>query len=103
VIIAFWGLALRIGQHGLTPDRIIAVACALIGAAYAAGYGWAALGPFWRKGAAWMQPLERTNIWTAVLEIAVILALFSPLADPARLSVADQMARLERGAVTPDQ
>jgi hypothetical protein len=103
VIIAFWGLALRIGQHGLTPDRIIAFACAVIGAAYAAGYGWAALSPFWRKGAGWMQPLERTNVWTAGLEIAVILALFSPLADPVRLSVADQVARLERGAVKPDQ
>ena len=103
VIIAFWGLALRIGQHGLTPDRIIAFACAVIGAAYAAGYGFAALSPFWRKGAGWMQPLERTNVWTAGLEIAVILALFSPIADPARLSVADQMARLERGAVKADQ
>ncbi|MDO9587026.1 MAG: DUF4153 domain-containing protein [Brevundimonas sp.] len=102
IVIAFWGLALRIGQHGLTPDRIIAFACAAIGAAYAAGYGFAALSPFWRKGAGWMQPLERTNVWTAVLEIAVILALFSPIADPARLSVADQMARLERGAVKPD-
>ncbi len=103
VVIAFWGLALRIGQHGLTPDRIIAVACAVIGAAYAAGYGFAALSPFWRKAAGWMQPLERTNVATAVLEIAVILALFSPIADPARLSVADQMARLERGAVKPDE
>lgn len=103
VMIAFWGLALRIGQHGLTPDRIIATACAVIGAAYAAGYGFAALSPFWRKGAGWMQPLERTNVATAVLEIAVILALFSPIADPARLSVADQVARLERGAVKPDQ
>lgn len=103
VIIAFWGLALRIGQYGLTPDRIIASACAVVGAAYAAGYGFAALSPFWRKGAVWMQPLERTNVGTAVLEIAVILALFSPLADPARLSVADQVARLERGAVKPDQ
>ncbi|MBU1385892.1 MAG: DUF4153 domain-containing protein [Alphaproteobacteria bacterium] len=103
VLIAFWGLALRIGQHGLTPDRIIAAACAVIGAAYAAGYGFAALSPFWRKGAGWMQPLERTNVATAVLEIGVILALFSPLADPARVSVADQVARLERGAVKPDQ
>lgn len=103
VILAFWGLALRIGQHGLTPDRIIAFACALIGAAYAGGYGFAALQPFWRKGTDWMAPLERTNVWTAGLEIAVILALFSPLADPARLSVADQVARLERGAVKPDQ
>ena len=103
VVIAFWGLALRIGQHGLTPDRIIAFACAVIGAAYAAGYGFAALSPFWRTGAGWMRPLERTNVWTAGLEIAVIIALFSPIADPARLSVADQMARLERGAVKPDQ
>jgi len=103
VVIAFWGLALRIGQHGLTPDRIIAFACAMVGAAYAAGYGFAAVRPFWRKPASWMQPLERTNVVTAVLEIAVILALFSPIADPARLSVADQMARLERGAVTADQ
>ena len=103
VLIAFWGLALRIGQHGLTPDRIIAFACALIGAAYAAGYGFAALSPFWRRDAGWMRPLERTNVWTALLEIAVILALFSPIADPARLSVADQVARLERGAVKPDK
>ncbi|RZJ87553.1 MAG: DUF4153 domain-containing protein, partial [Brevundimonas sp.] len=74
VILAFWGLALRISQHGLTPDRIIALACAIIGAAYAAGYGFAALQPFWRKGADWMQPLERTKVSTAVLEVAVILA-----------------------------
>ena len=102
IIIAVWGLALRIGQHGLTPDRIIAGACALVGAAFAAGYGWAALSPFWRKGD-WMRPLERTNIWTALLTVAVILLLFSPALDPARLSVMDQVARLERGAVTPDK
>ena len=103
VLLAFWGLALRIGQHGLTPERIIALACALIGAAYAGGYGFAALPSFWRKDAGWMMPLERTNVLTAVLEIAIILALFSPVADPARLSVADQVARLERREVTPDR
>ena len=103
VIIAFWGLSLRIGQHGLTPDRIIAVACALVGAAYAIGYGLGALVPFVRRGSPWMKALETTNIVTAVLEVAVILALFTPLADPARLSVADQVARLERGKVAPDK
>ncbi|WP_339929729.1 DUF4153 domain-containing protein [uncultured Brevundimonas sp.] len=102
IAIAVWGLALRIGQHGLTPDRIIAVACTVIGVAYAAGYGVAALQPFWRR-ARWMRPLEPTNIATAVLSVGVILALFSPVADPARLSVADQTARLARGAVTPDK
>jgi hypothetical protein len=102
IVIAVWGLALRIQQYGLTPDRIVAAACALVGASFAAGYGWAALSPFWRGGD-WMRPLERTTVWTAVLTVAVILALFSPLLDPARLSVADQVARLERGAVTPDR
>jgi hypothetical protein len=102
VIIAFWGLALRIGQHGLTPDRIIALACAVVGAAFAVGYGWAALSPFWRKGD-WMRPLERSTIGAAALALFLILALFSPLLDPVRLSVADQTARLERGAVTPDR
>lgn len=100
--IAVWGLALRIGQYGLTPDRIIAVACTVIGIGYAAGYGFAALQPFWRR-ADWMRPLEPTNVATALLSVAVILALFSPLADPARLSVVDQTARLARGAVTPDR
>ena len=102
ILIALWGLSLRIGQHGLTPDRIIASACALVGVLYAAGYGWAALSPLWRKSA-WMKPLERTNVLAAILTVLVILALFSPLADPARLSVNDQMARLKRGAVSPAQ
>ena len=102
IILAFWGLALRIGQHGLTPDRIIALACAVVGLSYAFGYGVAALRPFWRRGSAWMAPLERANVWTAVLAVGLILALFSPLADPIRLSVADQVARLERGAVSPE-
>ena len=102
ILIALWGLSLRIGQHGLTPDRIIAAACALVGVIYAAGYGWAALSPLWRK-TAWMKPLERTNVAAAVLTVGVILALFSPLLDPARLSVGDQVARLKRGAVSPAQ
>jgi len=98
ILIAIWGLSLRIGQHGLTPDRIIASACALVGVIYAAGYGWAALAPFLKR-MAWMKPLERTNVAAAILTVGVILALFSPLADPARLSVGDQVARLKRGAV----
>lgn len=96
--IAAWGLSLRIGQHGLTPDRIIAVAATVVGAVHAAGY---ALSPL-RPGE-WMQPLERTNIFAAVLMVVVALALFTPLADPQRLSVDNQMGRLQSGAVTAEQ
>ncbi len=100
VALALWGLALRIGQHGLTPERIIALACALVGAVYAGGYGWAAVATL--RSRAWMAPLERTNVVAAVSVVAVLLALFSPLADPGRLSVGDQMARLEHGAVSAE-
>ena len=101
IVIAFLGLALRIGQHGLTPDRIIALACALVGAVFAAGYAWAALRTFLRRDD-WMRPLEPTTLAGAAVAFGLIFALFSPLLDPARLSVADQVARLERGAVAPE-
>lgn len=101
ILIAFWGLSLRIGQHGLTPDRIIAIACTVVGAAYAGGYGYAALRTFWSKGD-WMQPLERTNIGAAVMVVLTILALFTPIADPSRLSVTDQVARLKADKVSPE-
>lgn len=95
--LALWGLALRIGQHGLTPERIIAAACVLVGAVHAFGYAIAAVLP-----GPWMRPLERTNIIGGVVAVAAILALFTPLADPARLSVADQMRRLETGRVSAE-
>jgi len=95
-LIAVWGLALRIGQHGLTPDRIIAAACALLGAVYAGGYLLAAARP-----GPWMRTLEPTNVLNAAVAFSLIALLSSPILDPTRLSVADQVARLERGAVAP--
>lgn len=97
--VASWGLALRIGQHGLTPDRITAAACILVGAVHAWGYAWAAVSGL--RGGAWMKPLERTNVFGGMLAAALIVLLFSPVLDPARLSVMDQTARLARGDVQP--
>lgn len=96
-LIAAYGVALRIGQHGLTPDRIYSAACVFIAACYAAGYLWAALarGP-------WMARLETVNWLTAQVCVAVVLLLFSPILDPVRLSVGDQVRRLHSGKVAPD-
>ncbi|ALL14739.1 DUF4153 domain-containing protein [Caulobacter henricii] len=93
-LLAAYGLALRIGQYGLTPERVFAAAFVVIAAGYALGYTIAAVRP-----GAWMKALERTNIAQAFVAIALILALFTPIADPARLSVQDQVGRLERGTV----
>jgi hypothetical protein len=97
IVLAAYGIALRIGQYGLTPERIYAVACLVVGCAYAVGYAWAAVAP-----GRWMLRLERVNVTVAHLVVLILLLLFSPLVDPVRLSVGDQVGRLRSGAVTPD-
>ncbi|CAN5377449.1 DUF4153 domain-containing protein [soil metagenome] len=96
-VLAAYGLSLRIGQYGLSPDRIIAAACVLVAAGYAIGYAIAAVRP-----GDWMRTLEPTNIAMAFVVIVVLLALCTPVADPRRLSVNDQVARLHAGKVKPE-
>jgi len=92
-LIAGDAIAIRVGEYGLTPARIEAIACAIIGAGFAVGYAIAAV----RRGDAWMKPLELTNVVMARVAMLAILVLFTPIADPARLSVGDQTARLLAG------
>jgi hypothetical protein len=101
VAIAVYSLALRVADYGWTTDRVIAAACLAVAACYALGYGWAAYA-FFRRGE-WMQGLAPVNIATACVVLAVLLGLFSPLADPARLSVDSQVGRLLSGATPPDK
>src|SRR5471032_1152673 len=92
--IAMYALALRVGDYGWTSERVIAAACLLV-ASWAAGYAWAACRP-----GAWLAAIAKVNRATAFVILALLLALFTPLADPARLSVNDQMARLDSGKVS---
>jgi hypothetical protein len=98
VVIAVYALSLRVGDYGWSSDRLIAAACMVVAACYALGYAYAAL----QRGA-WLRTLSMTNVGAAWLVLAVLLALFTPIADPARISVNSQLARLERGAVKADK
>lgn len=95
--LAGYALYLRIDQYGLTPDRVFAAAALAIGIVYAAFY---LVGAFWPK---WMKPLESGNLASSVAIILVAGALFSPLADPARLSVDHQIQRLAAGRTAPEK
>ena len=64
---------------------------------YAIGYVAAALKP-----GPWMALIKPVNIAGAAFVAAMLVALMTPIADPARLSVANQTARLESGRVEPD-
>jgi hypothetical protein len=93
--LAAYALWLRIDQYGLTPDRVFATAYLVVAAGFTVGYAFAAL----RKGP-WMKPLEPTNLIMAAVSVLLLIALFTPIADPARLSVGSQVKRLESGKVS---
>ena len=96
--IAMYALGLRVGDYGWTSDRIIAAACLTVAGCYAIGYAWAA-----RASGRWLHGVAGVNVATAFVILAVLLALFSPLADPARLSVGNQVARLAAGKIGADK
>ncbi|HXR87919.1 MAG TPA: DUF4153 domain-containing protein [Stellaceae bacterium] len=97
VALAAYALALRIAQYGWTADRILGTAAVIVVACHAIGYAWAAFAH------PWLRPIERWNVYCALVTLAALLALFSPLADPARISVDDQMARVENGKTPADK
>ncbi|MBV8977987.1 MAG: DUF4153 domain-containing protein [Alphaproteobacteria bacterium] len=94
--LAIYGIALRVRQYGWTVERIASAACALVAASYAIGY---ALNSFVPS----RHLIERWNFVTAILILIVLGVIFSPIADPARIAVDSQVARLESGKVKPEQ
>lgn len=98
VMLAVYGLFLRVQQYGWTPQRIFSAACIAVLVCYALGYGIAVA----HSGSA-LRGLQTTNVATAYAILAVLFVLFTPLADPSRISVADQMSRLESGKTSPDK
>ena len=95
--IAIYALALRVSDYGWTDERIVAATCMLVASCYALGYAAAALRP------GWLMLLAGVNIGTAFVVLGTALLLFSPLFDPARLSVNSQLARLASGRIKADK
>jgi hypothetical protein len=98
VVLAAYALWLRVHQYGLTPDRVLAATYVIVAVGFTIGYTLAAL-----RSGPWMKPLERTNLVMAAASVLLLIALFTPIADPARLSVASQVKRLESGRVPADK
>jgi len=98
VVLAAYALWLRVNQYGLTPDRVFAGAYLVVAIGFTIGYAVAALKP-----GPWMKTLEPTNLIMAAVSVLLLIALFTPIADPARLSVNSQVKRLERGKVTAEK
>lgn len=98
VLLAVYSLGLRVAEYGWTVSRVAAATCALVAAMYAAGYALAALSARDK-----LQRIASTNVLASFAILIVFLALLSPLADPARIAVADQLHRLAIGKTVPQR
>ncbi len=96
--LAGWALGLRVEEYGWTVERINAAAIIILFLCYTLGYASASIRP-----KPWLQGVESTNFLAAGVFVALTAALCSPVADPARLMVASQMAALESGKIPADK
>jgi len=92
-------MGVRIGQHGLSPERIwgliaVALACAC-GLAY-----WVAVAR--GRKAWWRERVRQSNLHLAVVTCILALVLALPLFDFGALAANNQLARLERGEVSAE-
>lgn len=93
-----WAVALRVGQYGWTPDRVLAAAVAALGLGYGALYLLAVL-----RGRGWQGRIRQANVLMALVTLALAALLLTPVIDPERISAQSQVGRLKSGQIGPDQ
>jgi len=97
VWIAAYAVWLRVTQYGWTEDRIICGAAVLVAGMFAIGYLIAAVMP-----GPWLKFIERWNVYCTFFFLIVLFVLCTPLGDPMRISVANQLWRLKTSAVSAE-
>mgnify|MGYP003434511923 FL=1 len=97
-LIATYALSLRVGQYGWTVDRLVAAFCLVVALCCASGYLLAAI-----RSPLWLSRIATVNVFAAFILLFLLLAIFSPVLDPARISVNSQLAHLRAGKVSADK
>ena len=98
-VIAAIATGLRIGQYGLTPDRLWALVFVIIATAYGLAY----LVSLARGRMAWARFVRPANLRLAFVVAGIALFLATPILSFNALSTRDQVARLESGRTTIDK
>lgn len=101
VAIAVYALTVRVEAYGFSVRRVIAGAALAVAAVFAVGYALAAWSGL-RHGR-WLVGLGTANVAGTLVLAGVLLLVCSPLADPARIAVASQLARLKSGRISAEQ
>lgn len=98
-IIAAISTGLRIGQYGLTPERLWAVVFVAIALAYGAGYFWVIV----RRRLTWFEDARSLNLKLALGLCLLAFLLATPLVNFGDWSTRSQLARLESGQVSVEK
>jgi len=98
VAVAAYSTWLRVGQYGLTPDRVWAFVAVFVCGCYAVSYATAIV----LGRSRWIAAIGRINVALAPVMVALALVLHTPLLDPLRRSASQQEGRLVRGDVTAE-
>ncbi|MDR2875923.1 MAG: DUF4153 domain-containing protein [Methylobacillus sp.] len=91
-VTAAWALCVRANGYGLTVDRVWAFVVAGAALLYSVGYAIAAA----RKGA-WFGGIARVNVIVALVLMAVLALMMTPILSPHRLAAESQYNRILAG------
>jgi hypothetical protein len=83
-----WATWLRVGQYGLSPERVMALLGAVVALGYGLGYAVSVA-----RGSGWMAGIRQTNIGMALGMAGLAALTLTPVLDAERLSAASQMRR----------
>ena len=97
-VFAAVSMGTRVAQHGLSPERLWGLVAIAVAVAY--GVAWLMAVVRGWKGGVWRERIRRANLHLAVLICGVALFLALPIFDFGAISARQQVARLERGAVS---
>lgn len=96
-IIAY-GLYLRIAQYGWTVSRLWGVSIALVFASFGLFYAYSVA----RAGEAWLRRIDDFNGRLVWVVLAFVILVNTPLLDFRRITVTDQLSRVEQGDLSPE-
>jgi len=93
--LAAYGVWLRVTQYGLTIERVLAIILLVLMTGYVVSYSMIIV----LKREIWADYFGKANTGMALLASLIIVSLFTPVLDAARLSVDSQLRRLDAGKV----
>jgi hypothetical protein len=94
---------IRVGEYGLTPPRIIGLAVSALAFAYALVCVAGLLSEFRWRAPRWMAPIAALNMAMALLCIATLTLLASPVLNLWAMSARSQELRVISGAIAPEK